>query len=358
MTPPDIIIVGGGIAGASCALALARGGMPVSLVEAEPAAQWKIGETLGPESRPVLQALGVWDRFTQAGHLPCHGNASAWGGGALVAKDFIFNPYGNAWQLDRVSVETMLVTAAEQAGAVIRRGHAVDEIERHATGWYVHLGAETLSAKGLVDATGRRSAIARKAGVKREILDQLVAVYRVASSDSGSDQDSRTYIESCPDGWWYSALMPGGRRTLSFQTDADLLPGQDWRTSEWFTARLRQTCHISKLLEGHGYAFHGLPQLTSAHSGRLEQAAGDGWLAVGDAAISFDPLSGHGIINALTSGQKAAALLLSAEPNSAVGASVYTDGTETTWQRFLEGRKQYYKAENRWPTSEFWRRRH
>ncbi len=350
----SVIIIGGGVAGAACALSLARGGAGVCVIEGNPAPSWRIGETLGPEARPVLQSLGVWDEFTKAGHLPCHGNASAWNWDKLAEKDFIFNPHGNAWQLDRAVFEGMLAQAAEKAGAVIRRAQAAQDLERDERKWHVRTGAETIAADWLIDATGRRAMVARKAGVKREMLDQLVAVYCVATSESRTDQDSRTFIESCPDGWWYSALMPGGRRTISFQTDADLLPGQDWRTSEWFSKRLGETRHISKLLDGHGYSFTGMPQLTSAHSGRLDHFSGDGWLAIGDAAMSFDPLSGQGILKAMQSGMKASEVVIGKSPES---RSDFDHWNETTWNHFAQSRTSNYSMERRWPTSPFWSNR-
>lgn len=350
----DVVIIGGGLAGAACGLALARGGVSVCVIEGNPAPSWRIGETLGPEARLVLQSLRVWDAFVKAGHLPCHGNASAWGWDKLAEKEFIFNPYGNAWQLDRAVFEGLLAQAAAKAGAVIRRGQAAEDFQRNGGKWHVRAGDETIAADWLIDATGRRAMVARKAGVKREILDQLVAVYCVATSTAGSDQDSRTFIESCPDGWWYSALMPGGRRTVSFQTDADLLPGQDWRTSEWFSKRLGQTQHISKLLDGHDYTFAGLPQLTSAHSGRLDQFSGEGWLAIGDAAMSFDPLSGQGILKAMQSGMKASEVVINGTSDGRAG---FGHWNAELWENYSRTRTDYYAMERRWPDSVFWQRR-
>lgn len=196
--------------------------------------------------------------------------------------------------------------------------------------------------------------VARKAGVKREILDQLVAIYCVATSSSGTDQDNRTFIESCPDGWWYSALTPGGKRTVSFQTDADLLPGQQWRKREWFTMRLGHTRHMSALLERHGYEFSGLPQLTSAHSGRLKQFSGDGWLAVGDAAMSFDPLSGQGILKAMQSGIKAAEVTTGIIE---AALSSFALSNEHLWANFNRSRNHFYRMEKRFLDLNFWKRR-
>jgi len=348
------IVLGAGVAGASCALALARHGLPALVVETNTLASWRIGETLGAGARPVLQSLDVWDEYADGGHLPCHGNASAWGASTLAEREFIFNPHGHAWQLDRVVLERMLILAAEKAGAIIRRGQAVEDGERVGNEWRVRIGSAIIAAKWLIDATGHRAFLARKVGVKRVILDQLVAIYCVATSLSGTDKDSRTFIESCPDGWWYSALMPGGRRTVSFQTDADMLPGQAWRTKEWFATRLRQTKHISKLMVGHGYEFNQVPQITSAHSGRLKQFLGEGWLAIGDAAMSFDPLSGQGILKAMQSGLKAAEFVVA---NSIANLVFFEEWSENGWLQFSHGRSRYYGLEQRWGDSLFWARR-
>jgi flavin-dependent dehydrogenase len=349
-----VIVIGGGVAGASCALALARAGERVMLVEGEPASRWKIGETLGPEARPLLQSLGLWEAFARAGHLPCHGNASVWGWDGLAEKDFIFHPHGHAWQLDRRLFEEQLIAAAAQAGAAVRRGQMADDLDWNGGLWQVRLGAQKFSARWLIDASGRRAMVARKAGVERKILDRLVAVYGVATSQSGSDQDSRTFVEAAPAGWWYSALTPGGRRTVSFQTDADLIPGEEWRTREWFAGQLGETRRISRLVAGHDYVFNGPPQLTSAHSGRLEQFAGDGWLAAGDAASSFDPLSGHGILHAVRSGIQAAQAVTGDEADR----TAYAAWSEGLWANFRQLRNDYYRTDKRFTGSVFWERRH
>lgn len=148
--------------------------------------------------------------------------------------------------------------------------------------------------------------------------------------------------------------MPGGRRTVSFQTDADLLPGQDWRTSDWFANQLAKTRHISRLLDGHDYEFVGPPQLTSAHSGRLDQFSGNGWLAIGDAAMSFDPLSGQGILKAVESGIKAAEVV---KGRSEQGRADFDRWNEAIWKQFAQSRTSYYSMERRWPTSLFWAKR-
>lgn len=91
-----------------------------------------------------------------------------------------------------------------------------------------------------------------------------------------------------------------------------------------------------------------------AHSGRLEYFGGEGWLAIGDAAMSFDPLSGLGMVKAMQSGIDAAGALVSRADRT---ASSYHRNNETLWTQFLKVRTQYYIMEKRWPRELFWARR-
>lgn len=350
-----MIVIGGGVAGTAAALGLRQAGLTVCLIEAGPAPRWKIGETLAPEARPLLQALGLWQTHLQAGHLPSFGNLSSWGWDAVVAKDFIGNPHGHAWQLDRTVFEATLTAAARESGVDLRNGTTVTGILRRADHWTVQAGPEALRSPWLIDASGRRAMVARHLGIRRPALDSLVSIHAVASSAAATDRDARTLIESLPDGWGYTALTPGGRRTVSFQTDAGLLPpDQSWRAPGWFTAKIRQTRHLSSLLEKQGYAFDldSGPCLTSAHSGRLENFSGPGWLAIGDAAMSFDPITGQGLLKALQSASQATQIIANPDPEA---WGTFNHWNENLWTAYLAGRQACYQMERRWPASPFWR---
>ena len=94
----------------------------------------------------------------------------------------------------------------------------------------------------------------------------------------------------------------------------------------------------------------------AAGSGRLEPAAGDGWLAVGDAASTFDPLSGQGILKGLRGGTCAAYAISDHLRGDAQALAKYRAYVEREFESYLDTRADFYALERRWPESPFWRR--
>ena len=86
-----------------------------------------------------------------------------------------------------------------------------------------------------------------------------------------------------------------------------------------------------------------------------------GWLAVGDALMSFDPLSSSGISGALSDGLAAADALLpwlADAHGMAFAARSWASRADVSWRRFLDQRRKHYATETRWPDSPFGRARH
>jgi len=276
----------------------------------------RVGESLLPSARTILAELGLWSRFVEQNHLPCYGNLSAWGSATLAETDFMRSPYGHGWHLDRVRFDTMLRDAASEAGTVVRNTR------------YVH-GEE--SARWLVDCGGRNAPIARALGIARHYEDKLVAYYARFTS---RDEDSRTLVESHPEGWFHTALLPGGERIVTFFTE-----GRDRLLS-----LLPTTLHISlRVLD-----VLSPVRSTDARTSRLERFHGENWIAAGDAATTFDPLSSQGILNALYGGLKAAKAVLSGELDE------YDDAIARVYEQFLVNRARYYAMEPRWSDQPFW----
>lgn len=350
-----VVIAGAGLSGAVAALCLRRAGIDVTLLEKSRAPRWKIGETLPPEANRLVDALGLRPWFDDGRHLRSFGVVSAWGGASPVATDFIFNPHGCGWQLDRVALELACLEAAELAGARLVRGVTVRESSREGDRWHVATRDERLACDWMIDATGRVASLARRLGVRQVSIDRLVSVHARTSNRNGADLDSRALIEATESGWWYTALTTSGRRTVAFQTDADLLRGTDWQSSEWFSNGLQRTRCVGDLLRSHGYRFESPIALDLARSCRLERFCGTGWLAAGDAAMAIDPLSGQGMLKAIEGGRAAAEAVIAGGPSA---LEAYAAEMEACWLGFVRTWTANYATETRWPNSPFWSRRH
>lgn len=351
----DAAVVGAGPAGSAAALTLARHGLKTLLIEARETEPSKIGESLAPAATPLLAALGLHAQQMEAHHLPYHGNRSAWGSEGLTEADFLFHRYGSGWQLDRILFERQLSAAAEDAGAAVLDGTILASV-RAGRGWELSLrpnrhGLRSVRASWIVDATGRRGAVVRRLGLRRRTMDRMVCVYAMAwCPDPQGLEDMHTVVESTPEGWWYTVPTPGGGRTVAWLTDADLLP-PEWRNLDWFLGRLRQTRHIRNAIDSVEYAWPEVPDCTSASSSHLEAAQGPGWIAVGDAVMTFDPISSRGLFHSLCTGHHGALAILRKETLE------YGMAMDEVWHAYLSQRQRHYLLEARWPDKPFWARR-
>lgn len=359
MSPPgfDVVIVGGGPGGCAAALSL-RAHAPalsVALLEASAYEERRLGETLPPAARQLLEHLGVWEAFQAQGHRPAFGTAAAWGAPGLYERDFIYTPAGVGWHLDRAAFDAMLAEQAQQRQVSVRRGARVQEVEWTGESWSLKLpGGEQVHARFVVDATGRAASIARRLGARVLPADHLVAFARFF--EEADAQDPRTVVEAFSEGWWYAAGLPGGLRVVACMTDADIARRlRLHEESSWFQ-RLGETAWVGQSV---GRAREsGPPQVRATESRRLEPAAGASWLAVGDAASMFDPLSSQGMLKALRSGVFASyAIADGLTRGDGSGAQKYDRFVRAEFAAYSKVRSKYYDGERRWPEGEFWRRR-
>jgi flavin-dependent dehydrogenase len=350
----DALIAGGGPAGAAAAIVLARAGRRVLLVDATPPepARLKVGESLPPAARPLLRDLGLLGVVESGEHLRSSGTTSAWGSSRPEATDFVFDPNGSGWHLDRPGFDRSLREVAAEAGAEVREGAAVRlEGESEEGRRFRIVDGEEVTARTFVDASGRRASLARALGASRVRHDRLVGIV-AATAAREYDVDARTLVEAVPEGWWYTALVPGRKRVVAFMTDSDLVPPEA-RTSDGFRAALARTEHVAPLAAD----VFAEPQTEPAHGGRLDPSVGDGWVAVGDAALAFDPLSSQGILTALYTGLRGGQALDAFLSDEGAACGRYGERLATVSAAYERNLLAAYAAEPRWPDSPFWVRR-
>ena len=358
----DVVIVGAGPAGAVAAFALAPL-RRVLLVEREAGARERIGKSLAPAARPLLADLGLLGAFEREHHPPCYGNRAAWGSNEPFETDFLRDPNGCGWHLDRARFDVWLRNAAAERGAELMSPAHVTAMHVGNDGWHVSLGdSGSIVARLVIDAGGRSAGVARHLGARRRVHDRLISSWpqgRVASAHIGA---GLTYIQADEQGWWYSAPLSNDRRVLAFHADADLIEPDLHDPARLHAFALRRGGELTSMLSACGFVPDGACGVTAAHSAILEPANGIhqdlAWMAAGDAAISFDPLSAQGIFNALYTGFAAARAADAYLSGDTFALTRYREAIGAIHAAYRTHLAHWYAQEQRWPQAPFWRRRH
>lgn len=357
----DVVILGGGPAGLATAIGLRRqpgmDGVRILVAEAAGEGRQRVGESAPPALPVPLGQLGLMERFRADGHRPCPGTASLWGRDAVGHNDFMYDPLGPAWRLDRRRFDPMLAEAARQAGAEVVFDAPFQQAEADGQGGFrLTLGGGCeVSARWVVDATGPRAVFARHLGVRRLVDDTFFACARFPVIGAGM-LTMQTLLEATPEGWWYAARLPDGRAIVMATVDrAGLKAIED--ESGWHAA-LARTRLIGPSLSRVELDWSGAAMVEPVRSGRLERVGGAQWLAVGDAAASFDPITSQGVYKALADGVEVSRLLARLlRGESGDGLAAREAAVAERFTQYRDQRRYLYGLENRWPEAPFWRAR-
>lgn len=288
MNSCDLLIVGGGPAGAAAAITAARSGLSVVLIEREAAPRDKPGEALHPGVEPLLVELGV-----SAAELAAVTGArfeGVWTAWACPAR---FEPFGadaggpwRGFQVRRAAFEALLLDHARRAGAEVLMGMPAGDLILE--GDRV-LGAGDIHARTNLDATGQARWLGR--GLRQSVVARspvLLARYGYASG-ACPERDPAPLIEGDAEGWtWIARVDERLYQWVRLDFDGRIRP-RDWKPD--VLAALAQ----ARPTQGAEVAWR-----------RAARAAGPGWIMIGDAAASLDPASSHGVLKALMSGVFAA----------------------------------------------------
>ncbi len=348
----EILILGGGPAGAAAAISLCEFGAQVTIVDRASDNRPGTGELLASYAKPFLIDLGVYEDCIH-NHLPAPGVVSNWETQQARENDFIFSPHGEGLLLDRNLFDRQLLEQAMNKGATALLGWRPHSVTRNERGdrWSVrmdlHGERQSLNFDWLIDATGRTSWLARRLGTARVIVDKLIGI--VGFLRKQPDGDCRLFLEAVEDGWWYFANLPCHRAVATYLTDSEQFSNRPRNPKMLWLERLAAT------ERGQRIDINSLAELrvVKANSSRLTAVAGKRWLAVGDAAAAWDPLSSQGIAMALESGIRAATAILSGDR----GIEDYVGWYESNWSAYIKELRHYYGTVMRWPKSGFWRRR-
>jgi flavin-dependent dehydrogenase len=184
------------------------------------------------------------------------------------------------------------------------------------------------------------------------VQDRLVATAHFARLRGGS-LTAQTLLEATELGWWYATRLPGDRVLTMLVTE----PGEVKALAADGFAAWKSQLAATRLLaprlaavELEGESFSHVPIWSSL----LEPLEGERWLAIGDAAACYDPLSSQGIFKALTDAGEAAAHIAAALGQAPAPSEGRAERLRARFDDYLRNRAYLYAREQRWPDAPFW----
>ncbi|SHF26148.1 Dehydrogenase (flavoprotein) [Pedobacter caeni] len=360
----DVLIIGGGPAGAATALSLLRySGLKVTIVEHSTLDQTRVGENVSPALFDLLNYVGIHKNdFGSDSFIEGYSNKASWGSPYISTRESMFTSAGGNYQIDREKFDLhLLEQVVSRGGIVFPRTRCESLKQREDLQWEASLKHRdyqnfNIHARYVVDATGRQSTVSRQLGIESIKYDQLVAIgaFLKTTDDRSISQD--LFMEATEEGWWYTAALPNQQIAVAFFTDADRASALQLHKTENWCQMLKQTTHT---LHRTSNTISNEPLWTrNAFSQLNDCSARKNFIAVGDAAAAFDPLSSMGIGFALSSAFQAAAALMENHKGDTKAIDRYQQDISRIFHSYQDLKLQFYHKEQRWPEASFWKRRH
>jgi len=351
----DVIIAGKGIAGLVMSLLLKRKNISHVLLDRSPARkQFALGETLPPSALPLLQSLDLLDLFESNSLHRTHGYQSAWGSSVIADHNFFFHtPFQHGLKIDKQSLEQDLEHLTSENILRFEKMTAIHLAEQGVT---VELQNDresiVLRGKCLVEATGRNRAVLKLLGIGNAEYDELTAYSCHLPRREHSKIKHSVFVESFEHGWGIVSRLSNEVQVMSLFSRRRVGINKELKDYSCWPIILFRTAHLRDFLsEASGIRVAG----GDAGTSRATQLAGKCWLATGDAAIAFDPLSSHGITNAVYTANRAVkAIVLHLSDADEKHFREYAESLSAIFTTYLGTRYDLYQRELRWPQAAFW----
>ncbi len=359
----DVLIVGGGPSGASAALSLLNySGLTVTLIEQSDFSTTRVGEHVSASIFDLIDYLKLdKNDFEKNSFISDYASKAYWGSDQVSTINTIFTTEEATFQLDREKFDFKLIqTAAERGATIYPRTKCLEYEQLLDKSWHVSLshpieGKFDIHANYLVDASGRSANVCRKVGGTSQKYDSLMGVGLFLELNE-TTQKFEKILESVALGWWYAACLPDNKMVITFFSDADIISENKLHQIRHWKQLLQSSNRIKELLQEHT----PIPDKLWIRNAQTQISTTnmlDRFIAIGDAAASFDPISSMGIGFSISSAIYASKHITQELKEGVSTTNVYQEDLLRNFEQYHQIKTKYYKEEKRWPTSPFWSRR-
>jgi flavin-dependent dehydrogenase len=302
----DVVIAGGGPAGSTAALVLARQGFSVCVLEKDKHPRFHIGESILPRTTPLLKELGIEQDVLALTHVPKFGAEFGWGNDHKTRR-FSFAdgliPGSVVFNIERSKLDKLLLDKAREAGAEVFEERPVKRVTRLEEGAVeVETAEGTVTGRLLLDASGHGTVVGRHLNLRRNFQEpelQKVAYFehfenveRPAGKETGHPG-----IFMCAEGWFWVIGLSETKTSVGFVTRPSFVKTLNIppnKLLQWAVAR----CPVvrDRMKNATGPATN---VILSDFSYRCRPYAGPGYFMIGDAACFLDPIFSTGVTLAM-----------------------------------------------------------
>jgi flavin-dependent dehydrogenase len=316
-----VVVIGGGPSGTTAATLLAQQGHQVQLFEREHHPRFHIGESLIPETYWVLERLNMLPKMKRSHFVNKH-SVQFVNQHGRISEPFYFHdnkPHecSQTWQVRRSEFDHLMIENAREHGVKAYEGTRVLEVlweGNRAVGVKVQDEDGTIGevrADVVVDASGQSSMIMSRLNLREwdpELKKSALWTYwEGAYRDTGRDEGATLVLQTQgKNGWFWYIPLHDNILSVGVVASYDYL-FKNRGTTDYETIYFEEVDKCPVVKERISSAkrvsqFHAQKE----YSYRSKQAAGEGWVLVGDAFGFLDPLYSSGVLLALKSGQLAA----------------------------------------------------
>lgn len=311
----DVVIAGGGPAGTSAAISLAKQGFRVLLAEQKRFPREKLcGEFISPECLNHFERLGVAHEISLArGAELTETRFYARNGNKVSVPSHWFGDDRAAIGLSRAEMDRALLEGAKRTGVtVLEEAQVVDLIhdKQRVVGVQIRAndGTREYRAHLTIDATGRTRALARKVERERDSKRRARFVAFKAHLQNARVAPGVCEIYFYPGGYGGLNNIEGELSNLCFIATARDLRHSGSNPEQVIRSRVMRNTRAAFTLGEANFVSSWLSVALESF-GRQELVPADGLLMIGDAAAFIDPFTGSGMLMALESGAVAAAAI-------------------------------------------------